>query len=278
MVENAIFIDAFKTLLNPTRGVKIILDMVRNSLIKPDTTIGKLRKLTRNSADTYLGYNFGVKPAIDEVVNIFTAHRRVQSRLNFLRQNAGSYIPVRVRHTLPSGISNDTDPSGNSGVGIYCDAKSVTGVISCQAQVRNDLSFSEDWKAYVQHFGLNKFFGLAWELVPFSFVIDWVTNAQEYVNKLTPSLGSPFYNIRGVSHSVKEELDESLRISPTFYHSDWDGKQLNLASPLTVASCKTTTYKRYPRLPTTSGVVDFSTLGTFHFLASGSLLIQKLIK
>jgi hypothetical protein len=279
MVENAIFFDAFRTVINPTSGVKFLVDLARKSLIHPKTPIGKIRSTLKNSSNTFLGYNFGVKPAIDEVANIFSAHQKVQNRLNFLRQNAGSYVPVRVRHTLPSGVSNNSDPSGSSGVGIYCERKEVTGVISCQAQVRDDLSFSEDWKAYVQYFGLHKVLGLAWELVPFSFVVDWVTNAGSYINKYTtPALGSPFYNIRGVSHSTKESLVETLKISPTFFMSDWDGRTLAMSTPPEVASCETTTYHRYPRLPTTSGFVDFSNLGTFHFLASGALLIQKIIK
>jgi hypothetical protein len=279
MVENAIFVDAFKTLLNPTRGVKLLVDLVRKGLITPKTTIGKLRSTARTSADTFLGYNFGIKPAIDELANIFTAHSRVQSRLNFLRQNAGQYVPVRVRHTLPSDVFNQGDPTGSSGVRILCESKEVTGVISCQAQVRNDLSFSEDWKAYVQHFGLHKIIGLGWELVPFSFVIDWISNVGDYINRYTtPALGSPFYNIRGVTHSTKTLLVETCKISKDYVVSDWVGKNLSLSAALEVGRSHTSNYQRYPRLPTTSGFVDFSNLGTFHYSASGALLIQKLIK
>lgn len=279
MIENAIFIDAFKILLNPTRGVKLLVDLARKGLFTPKTPIGKLRSTLRTSADTFLGYNFGIKPAIDEVINIFTAHSRVQSRLNFLRQNAGQYVPVRVRHTLPSDIFNQGDPTGTSEVRILCESKETTGVISCQAQVRNDLSFSEDWKAYVQHFGLHKVIGLGWELVPFSFVIDWISNVGDYINRYTtPALGSPFYNIRGVTHSVKQEVVEVCKISKDTRVSNWVGQNLNLSKALEVGRMTSSTYKRYPRLPTTSGFVDFSNLGTFHSSASGALLIQKIIK
>lgn len=273
MVEHAIFVDAFKILLNPTNILKVFLERGRK-IAKRKTNLGKLSEGLRTSADSFLSYNFGVKPAIDEIKNIFDAHRKVQRRLLFLRSNVGGYVPVRARTKIPSTFSNNAVTSSPR---ILCDSKETIGVISALAKVRPDLDFVEDWQAYVQYFGLHKFIGLAWELVPFSFVIDWVTNAGEYINKYTqPKFGSPFYNIRNICHSKKTVLKESLWIPDGYLHSETSSTVVG--GPVKIGSWETSTYTRRAGLPKTSGSVDFSLLGTFHALASGSMLIQKILK
>lgn len=272
MVEHDIFLDAFKVILNPTNILKVFLQRARK-LAKRKTKLGKLSEGLRTSSDAYLSYNFGVKPAIDEIKNIFEAHRKVQSRLNFLRSNVGGYVPVRARTYVPSSFTNNNVVTRS----LLCDRKETIGVISALGKVRPDLDYIEDWQAYVQFFGLHKFIGLAWELVPFSFVLDWVTNAGDYISRYTtPNFGSPFYNLRNLCYSKKEILQESYWIPNGLLHSETSSTLVD--GPVKLGSITTSTYTRNPGLPKTSGSVDFSRLGTFHYFASGSLLIQKILK
>jgi len=271
IVENGIFIDAFKAVTNPTRFLLNFLSTAKREFFsRKRSTLGKVAKAARDASGGFLGYQFAVKPAIGEIVNILSAHHLVQSRLNYLRSNVGGYVPIRARMKIPSDFTNTTVSSTR----ILCDSKETVGCISALAKIREDLSYVKDWQAYVQFFGLHKFIGLAWELLPFSFVIDWVTNAGDYVSRYcTPKFGSPYYNIRNICHSKKESLTESLWIPDGLLHSETASTLVG--GPVKIGSFTTTSYTRNPGLPKTSGSIDFSRLGTFHGLASGAMLIQR---
>lgn len=277
MVEHAIFKDAFLLLLNPSRALKKFVE-VGASIAKRKDTLGRVSKVLRTSADSYLGYNFGVRPAVSQIRDILAAHGNVQRRLAFLRASAGNYVPVRVRGIVPSSFTN-SDFSG-SNFGLHCSSKDSIGVISALGKVRPDLDFRDEWASYWQYFGLHKVIGLAWELIPFSFVVDWVTNAGEYINQYTtPNFNSPFYNIRNMSYSYVEHLSEKIVLGPDAWYSPWSCGLTMGSSPVSYgAEFQTRSYIRKPGLPKSSGSVDFSRLGVFHGLSSGALLIQKILK
>lgn len=270
MVEHAIFIDAFKALINPSRAVKAFLEFAlkfrHKKLFK-----SKMGVVTRTLADSYLGYNFGIRPAIEEIKNIFEAHQRVKKHLLFLRENRGGYVPVRVGSIIPSEFTN-TYPGTNS-ILKHLTAKETIARISALAKVRTDLDFAEDWKAYVQYFGLHKFIGLAWELIPFSFVLDWVTNAGDYISRYTtPHFASPYYNMRNLCHSLKQRTRWKYVVPAGYNFTEGRG---TVSSDTEVLSGETVSYSRSRGLPSTAGKVDFSLLGTFHGITGSALLFQK---
>lgn len=276
IVEHGIFIDAFKIVLNPSSAVRVLLPRLKK-VWKRGMTLGGLRKTLKDGSNAYLGYQFGVRPAIQEVRRALSAHEIVQGRLNWLSQNAGEFVPIRVRSTLTSSISNQNINSSGTGTKtLICDDKSTIATISAWAKVREDLNYASQWSAYTQYFGLQKVVGLAWELVPLSFVIDWFTNAQEYINKYTsPPVVNPFYSMRGLCHSTKLQLKESLWISHGYYYNEDAARVLSPSAPYKIAERKLSTYTRSPSLPTSSGFVDFSNLGLFHGITLGVMLLQK---
>jgi hypothetical protein len=126
----------------------------------------------------------------------------------------------------------------------------------------------------MQYFGLNKVLGLAWELVPFSFVVDWFTNAQERINYYTRlRTGGPFIDIRTPCYSIKQTLTEDLFITNRGKNMlGWHG--VSTDNPFKVARREVKSYVRTTKCPDTSGVVDLSTLGTFHAVTGGALILQ----
>lgn len=276
MYENAIFVDAFKILINPSSAVKVLIPRLKK-VWKRGMTLGGLRRTTKDGANAYLGYQFGVRPAIEEVRRALSAHSIVQGRLNWLSQNAGNFVPIRVRTTLSSTIENEDKPSsGLAEVKILCDKKDTIATISAWLKVREDLNYAAQWSAYVQYFGLQKAAGLLWELVPLSFVIDWFTDAQEYINRyLSPPVTNPFYNMRSLSHSLKQELSESVWVGSGYYKAEDQSTVEEPSSAFRICTRRTTSYTRSPSLPETSGFVDFSNLGLFHYITLGTMLLQK---
>lgn len=284
MAQCGIFIDALKLVLNPTRAIpNLIKAGLRLSKKSRRGNLGQMSKhLLRNSANANLLWQFGIKPAINDIKAVLNAHESVGMRLSELRRHAGQFIPVRVRRKIPSSIDNSplSVPDGSQSTKFewQCSEKYSLGVISAFGRVREDLNFGDDWSAYLQYFGINKVVGLAWELIPFSFVVDWFTNAQERINELTRSrTGGPFCEIRNLCASEKNVLVEDLYCVPG-YNYTLGMPMVTPNDPFVVATRHTTSYNRYNSIPDASGVVDLSTLGLFHLLTSGSLIVQKLFR
>lgn len=283
MIDNAIFVNAFKTVLNPTRALRSLITSILGHGAKKyrKTNLKQMSSLlARESANANLFYNFALKPAIHDLQDAIFAHRKVSERLRLLREGSGRYVPVRVKDELHSSISNSLlETVENRDLKWHCDYKKSTAIMGTWARVREDLSYSDTWSAYLQYFGINKVAGLAWELIPCSFMIDWFSNAQEYINKHTRfSTGSPYNEFRGMWHSIKQETSESLMLIP-----GWNpALAMPITSPsgsLSLASRQTTNYLRYPGLPNTIETsLDFSTLGLFHSIITGSIIIQRWLK
>jgi len=284
IAEHDIFVDAFKLVLNPTRAVRFLLNGIRlDSRLKKryrKMNLGQAtRELAKGAANATLFYNFALKPAIHDIQDLFLAHRRVSQRMQNLKDGAGRYIPVRVKDELHSSVSNSLlETVLNTDFKWHCDYKKSTATMGTWARVREDLTFASTWSAYLQYFGINKMAGLVWELIPCSFMIDWVFGAQEYVNKLRFRTDSPFNEFRGMWHSVKQETSEKLYCIPG-YSPAFDDYMTTPSGSFVVAQRRTTNYLRYPGFPkTTESSLDFSELGLFHLLTSGSIIIQKWLK
>jgi hypothetical protein len=277
IVENGVFVDAFKTVLNPSRALKYLIEFVRGNLgNKKYSSIGKVGKLLRDTSDASLSYKFGIKPALEEVRRMLTAQRTVNIHLKYLRENAGGYIPIRARQIVPSGVTDPGSVLDGDVIVKVIDKREVVAIISALGKVRPDLSYAKDWQAYVQYFGLHKVFGLAWELIPFSFVIDWVTNCQEYVNKyMTPHYDGPYMNIRNICHSTRYTTSSKLMMGKDYTYSTWAATRPGGSEPVELCRFVESAYTRTPGLPSSSGGIDITRLGLFHGVTSGSLLIQK---
>jgi len=282
MIENDIFIDAFKIIVNPSNALRVFL--------KHAKTLGKsvrhmslgraAHHIAKRSSNAHLTWAFGIVPAISDIIDALDAHSRVSKRMKYLRENAGTYVPIRVKQELSSDY-DPSPPSSNFGSGLSANGEWITSKkvstahIGCWGRVREDLNYTNDWSAYLQYFGINKVVGLAWELIPFSFVVDWFTNAQERINKLTRlRTGGPFCEFVRLCHSLKTVHSEDLYLIPGYDHS-FGGEMIEPTASQVIASRDVIHYERSSGIPDTSGVLDFSALGLFHLLTGAGMIIQR---
>lgn len=277
MVEHELFVDALKLVLNPSSAIQFLLKRAKGLKHLRKMSFGRAaRHIAKESTNSYLTYTFGIRPAVKDVLDALHAHDKVSKRLQHLRQAAGQFVPIRARQKLDSELS-ETPPSFlTDNLAWYDDQHVSTACITGLGRVRDDIAYSGDWAAYLQYFGINKVVGLAWELIPFSFVVDWFTNAQERINSLTRlRFGGPFVEFRNISHSVKKLHREKLIFSPVNDHS-FGGLTISPSSDTIVAYRDTIEYHRRPGIPDTSGVLDFSALGLFHAISGAGLIIQRI--
>jgi hypothetical protein len=282
IVEHQIFLLPFQLLLNPSSLLKTFFKRIR-SLGLHKTNLGKIKAVSKESASQYLSYQFGVKPALSEIRRVLSAHQRVENRIRYLSQSAGQWIPVRARQKRSAEISQVVFPPGPYSTlpTLYRKFEERTSVatISSLGKVRKDISAQGAWQYYVQDLGLDKILGLAWELVPFSFVVDWFTNAQERVNSLSSHFDwGPFTAFKGMCFSEKT-LEVTTHYSmPGFREYGLSGNPIISTpnKPFPVVTQRKSTYWRSLKAPSTSGVFDLSTLGLFHAITGGALIIQRL--
>jgi len=303
--EGSIYMDAVRLVIQPRKSIthfiknvfkdrlhkknlgeisahygKLIRKPIRDRLIYSEKLINsKNPPIVRGLIGAHLSTEFGVRPAIADIVSTLDAHSKVNDRLRYLDQHKGQYVPVRVK-TVRKYSLPDIDPPDPFASQIYTQmiSKETIGCISAMGRVREDLNEADKYRAYAEYFGLNKIVGTAWELIPFSFVVDWFTNAQERINDLTRfRLGEgPFVGLAGLSASLKHQI-----ITAAFKTPGWEsslGRYLVAPSdPFAFSYCRQSDYTRYLTIPDTSGVVDFSALGLFHAFTLGELLFQKLL-
>lgn len=281
MVENDIFIDALKLVINPSRAVKTFIKTVSKHIKKSRSkNLGQIAKeIARGTANTNLFYQFGVRPAVDDIKRALNAHSVVDKRMKFLSNHLGEFVPIRAKtkHSSPvtDHVPSPYDPDTQTSFFCNYTKNDTVACISGKGQVRQDLTYGESWKAYIEYFGLNKVVGLAWELIPFSFVVDWFTNAQERLNSLTRlHTGGPFVTFKDICYSMKRIEELTLFAKPGFRYNSPDDKLAHPTSPFPVAKKTTVVYDRFLEPPDTSGVVDASTFGLFHSLILGCLTVQ----
>jgi hypothetical protein len=236
--------------------------------------------LARETASAHLGYMFGVKPALEQIVQTIDAHSAVDTRLNWLNNNAGKYVPIRVRKVIKNDFSDEIGYTPFVDLLLRQSSQRTVACLSAMGRVRKDINEASRFRAYAEYFGLNKIVGTAWELIPFSFVVDWFTNAQEKINDLTriPFGEGPFYNLVSIGSSIKKSATWDLCINPG-YDFTVDMTMRSPADPLPALRCEVSEYTRIPGVPETPGVinVDVSSLGLFHGITAGELLLQKIL-
>lgn len=250
--------------------------------------VGRLHRIQNETAikgvfkegiNLHLAYKFGVEPAIDDIKHMLDAHSEVERRLLFLNANRGRYAPIRASRKIPASFTpGEPHPDGYMSFESILKKAYTKAVIFGMGKVRDDIHEASRWRAYAEYFGLNKVIGLGWELIPFSFVVDWFTNAQEVVNKLTriPLGESPFMNIAAVGHSIKNISTYDYICNPG-YDITAGIELTDPSSPTRIFSYSISDFHRIPGFPSTSLFDSLSNFGLFRGIAGGELLIQKFL-
>lgn len=149
----------------------------------------KLRNLSpsRRLADGWLEINYGWSPLIGDVYGGIEAFRNgIATRGARVRGTSGSYDSSRGRYS-----SHQTSP------GNYL-AQVAASPLASRAVYRGRVSNPQ--VRTLQELGLLNPLLLAWELLPFSFVVDWVLPVGDVLGALTSGLG-----LSGVRGSVIHE-------------------------------------------------------------------------
>lgn len=227
--------------------------------------------LAEHPEDFYLAYEFFLKPFEADFRKILCSVHNAQKRLEWLINNNGKAVEVeyRIGDVYQPNQSELTDSLGqywDYGVGVWnpatppweggLDPLRLDSADKLEIQYRNykcifcaqatvlfnipeyklrDGGLLEVWSSMM---GLDRPLAAVWEAIPFSFVIDWFTDAaDDFATWLDESVfvAWPDAKILRADHSFKLEVDVHL------VHQKWDGSEFR---PVDLGKA---TYKRYKR-------------------------------
>jgi len=167
------------------RDVQKLISGLRNKALRAAGKLEAEKKRWRYNSDgtvnAFLAYNFGVAPLIADIQDLAAAYYRIKTRLRFLLKTKGKKVTLHASNTFAT--ADDAFPFGwpsLSGFSQCVVGRQRTYHFVIGARLYQDLQGLEDASAYVKaltaYTGFNKPLKIAWNAIPYSFLIDWSFN------------------------------------------------------------------------------------------------------
>lgn len=241
------------------------------SLVSPSRLkkVWEGRRFDKEVSGGYLAYSFGIKPLISDVTAIAAYSQNLQKRLEWLMENKGKTVSLDFRKTLETQATPKfAMPSDYTGVAYQWVSYSAYYHAFCRWRVQyNPVAQAlEKLKYFNRYYGTSKLLSAAWEAIPYSFIVDWVSNLGGLFGQLElPSALKA--GITGIGYAVKEVGEHKA-------HSVYLGK-----STWTLSHVLFKNYMRRPGIPTSiQTAVDLNTVSGRQLALAFALAHQKLVK
>lgn len=139
-----------------------------------------LKKVARDSSELWLTWSFVLKPLIADARNLASMIKNVQDRLNQLSiRNGRTFFTIKKTAVE----SKDIDFDGHSS----CNARRTTTLTSYW-HADYDISDFNATKLMLQSIGFATPLSTAWDVIPFSFLLDYFISVQNSLRELDTRL------------------------------------------------------------------------------------------
>lgn len=233
------------------RGLRKQVAKLASVLRKLPTSVarGAWRDIVRMASDAGLLGQYGVAPTVRDIEQVFRQFRSIGDRLNYLRLTVGRPITFRRRQSWTKSTNRrylvETITGGPSAI-VREWEYTVTGSATAAATITmmNHLRGLEErlasWNALNAELGGNQLLRVGWDLVPWSFVVDWFIPVSGWLERLAPQPFAGELKIVNKSFSVKNGVGATFKGSlDTAHGAPWVG-----AGRIALHS-----YQRSPSLP-----------------------------
>lgn len=239
------------------------------------------RRSVKDLAGSHLAYSFGLAPTIADLRAFFSIRSEVEKRVRQLMARNGRTIrltkrvaPVKSTETVAGIWSSQSE--------YYITRKGLWDITTSGAVSADVTSFfvndpSAMCKLWSSALGLSTPLQSIWEIVPFSFVIDWFIPIGETFQRVEDRLGmhetvrSLQLSNWGYSQKTEASITHKLVCTKSSYYPGWVG---------TTGSGGTHRYSLYtrsPGIPATSLLTAPSEWSINRTALSISLLLQKVL-
>lgn len=180
---------------------------------------GFSREARSRATDNWLAYQYGVRPLISDVSGAIEAYNKVRQARPLIERFRASTFRETV---ISESSSQGNDPNSNIA---YKSQGTFTRKVKCYAELETAADF---WSA-ASLTGLTNPALLAWELIPYSFVIDWFINVGDYIEAQGTIQG--LKRVTVIVTDTRESNSTYTRAGATAYH--WTrGKTRNVSGQL----------------------------------------------
>jgi hypothetical protein len=189
---------------------------------------GKHNNAFDNLADGWLVANFAAIPFASDIIKIFNIFSKLDDAINRWNDFAEKGKPMSFHSTVydideTRPVQNETVNSGSNW--------SVTETVTGEAQIKAKsivslyvqpqvIPVSDRSTIWAKAFGLNNFASGAWELIPFSWLIDYFVNVGDFVSRLDHSIDSLFkfhFIDSGISYK-EHSISDLILVQRTIYN------------------------------------------------------------
>jgi hypothetical protein len=198
--------------------IKQTLHLLRNpfqSMNKVLHRASSLRKRGVSAAETWLQYRYGVLPLVRDITSIISGAKKRTGHLRATSRAKGKITRNSVTvHTMGTGAPG----------AVVTYTKTNSEVLTVRA-----VALDEYFVDQFDNIGLSgkNLVTLPWELIPYSFVVDWFLNVGDYLGAMVPlptvkSLGSCLVTTR----EMQTFFDPTGSTAPTGFTLDrpWSGQ------------------------------------------------------
>lgn len=221
--------------------------------------------LTKTLAGGYVTKEFGWDNLLADLGILSNLIDNVKSRLEYLKNTYG--IPTRLGFSRPGvwSLPNSYDfYMREEEIAWYLDLDSRARLIDFKVDYRatawitQTLDFLDGvmgWFRGISHsIGLDNPVKLFWELLPFSFLIDWFLNVSGHLDALTRARPAVGWDVNSITHSLKYSYKWEIQTIIQAYTED----------ETLVQKCilEVTRYDRRVDLPFELGLLDPTQLST----------------
>jgi len=225
------------------KDMKRIID-----LISPQTIADRV-------SNGILTWNFGICPFVSDLVSLASSISKMKKQMAWLRKNAGKPVRIMTKRSIPvpasydPGFEDEAAPTGPISNHL-ATARLVVGTPEitawCVTWVTYDLddvsSLELTMQAALRTFGISNPLLVAWNAIPYSFVVDWLLNIDKFIKRFDLLEGA-------IRRTVDRETTHIKWVTPVVaqtYLYRWIVPAIQ--QPLVVGDTKTLRYEAYERV------------------------------
>jgi hypothetical protein len=223
------------------------------------------RRNVDGTVNAFLAVNFGLLPTVSDIQALARSIYAIARRLRFLRDTRGRH--VTLRHKSSYTYSNPA-PAGWGGTTSTWIRTRTTYTLVLGCRLFHTLEGLDDVSAWVRAFGafagFNQPLSIAWNAIPYSFLVDWLYNVGNHLSSIRIPTFEGTYRISDKWSS----LSATSTVEFTHWPEPWDLRN----HPFVFGRWDVKHYTRSAGLPTVSD--PLGVLSWMQLLLSGALFVQ----
>lgn len=224
----------------------------------------------------HLTYKYGWRQLHSDIVAFGTMKTRIDEHLSYLEDHKGVYRPLSASSHWSKGGSAYSWSQSVGRVTFRADEGRYDRYARFSLRSRLDDAVFQHAKrnAWISALGVDKICEATWDLVPFSFVVDWLVDWRAFRND--PKTLYANHAVKRMGYSISETW--SFKPSTSLSTPNlWDGTPGPSSSWVGSTQVVKSVYERYPGFPPGCDNVGlFKRLSKTNLVDAAALMLQRL--